>query len=411
MIEASGAWQRLGTELQNTAGSFSSAVSALTETWQGPSSLAMVQAVEPYLAWLRGTARQAQQMANSAQAAAAAFDAVRSTVILPALVSANRTRLAQLLATNTFGVNLPAIAQTEDQYQNMWANNSAAMTRYQTASAQATTLSQFSSPPSIANPAGAAAQASAVSAASTSATAAAAPAATSPLDSIISAVQGFNPQKGWFGWAETWGNQFIAGGFPINLLAYLAQSTAAQSLQTVGGDVGGGLAEGESALGAGAAAAADAGPGALRALGAAGLAAEPTAAIGVRVSLGNLSAPPAVVGLLPASHAPVQLASAASPLPSDEFDESGIPFLPPLMPPPSTSAGSGWRKRTQQKYGEDEDSEYEEDEEYQESARGVTTPPPPDTAGSGWRKRANYDDIELGAELKGTVMKKPPSAG
>jgi hypothetical protein len=106
----------------------------------------------------------------------------------------------------------------------------------------------------------------------------------------------------------------------------------------------------------------------------------------------------------------VQLASAVSPLDSDESGESGFPFLPPLMPPP-TSAGSGWRKRAQQKSGEDEDSEYEEDEEYQESARGVTVPPPPDTAGSGWRKRANYDDIEFGAELKGTVMQKPPSAG
>lgn len=54
---------------------------------------------------------------------------------------------------------------------------------------------------------------------------------------------------------------------------------------------------------------------------------------------------------------------------------------------------------------------HEEDQEYQESARGVTVPPPPDTAGSGWRKRANYDDIEFGAELKGTIMKKPPAAG
>ncbi len=403
MIEASGAWHRLGTELQNTAGTIASAVSALTETWHGPSSLAMVQAVEPYLAWLRGTAQQAQQMAASAQAAAAAFDSVRSAVILPAQVSANRTRLAQLLATNTFGINLPAIAQTEDQYQSMWANNSAAMTRYQAASAQATPLSGFSSPPSIANPAGVAAQASAVPAATTSATAAAAPAATSPLDSIISAIQSFNPQKGWFGLAATYGNQFIASGFPINLLSYVAQSTAARSLQTVGGDVGGGLAEGESAAGAG--------PKGLGAFGAAGLSAEPTAAIGVGVSLGKLSAPPAVVGLLPASQAPVQLASAVSPLPAEESGESDFPFLPPLMPPPPTSAGSGWRKRTQQKYGEDEDSEYEEDEEYQESARGVTVPPPPDTAGSGWRKRANYDDIEFGAELKGTVMKKPPSAG
>ena len=39
--------------------------------------------------------------------------------------------------------------------------------------------------------------------------------------------------------------------------------------------------------------------------------------------------------------------------------------------------------------------------------------PPPISAGSGWRKRKaqKYDDISIGAELKGKVMKPPPSAG
>lgn len=119
--------------------------------------------------------------------------------------------------------------------------------------------------------------------------------------------------------------------------------------------------------------------------------------------MGKLTAPPALVGLLPASQAPVQLASAVSPLPSAE---SGLPFLPPLMPPP-ISAGSGWRKRNQQKYEDDEDPEYEE---YEEPAEGLEVLPP-DSAGSGWRKRANYDDIEYGVKLPGTVMQKPPSAG
>jgi PPE-repeat protein len=59
-----------------------------------------------------------------------------------------------LLATNMFGRNLPAIGETETQYQDMWANNSAAMSRYLTAPTQATMLSQFSSAPSIVDPAG-----------------------------------------------------------------------------------------------------------------------------------------------------------------------------------------------------------------------------------------------------------------
>ena len=359
LIEASGAWQRLGTNLEESAPTYAAALSSLTGTWRGPSSSAMVQAVEPYLTWLRTTAQQCQQTASSAQAATAAFNSVRAAVVPAAQVSANRTRLAQLLATNRFGSNLPAIAETEDQYQSMWANNSAAMSRYQAASAQATTLPQFSSPPPIT--VGSAAQASAAPAA----------AASNPADvvsNLSSLISNFvdnnnlttilaNPNAGFFGLANTYANQFLSSGFPINMLSYLAQNTSAQALQTVGGDIGQGLTEGLQAV-------RGQGSGALGSLGAAGLSAEPTAAIGVGVSVGKLTAPPAVVGLLPASQ--VQLASAATPLvPGD----SGFPMLP-MMPPP-IGAGSGWRKRKQQK----------------------------------------YEDIALGAELKGTVMPRPPSAG
>ncbi len=125
---------------------------------------------------------------------------------------------------------------------------------------------------------------------------------------------GLDPNVGWFGLANTYANQFISSGFPINLLSYLAQTTAAQALQSVGGEVGQGLSEGESALGGGL--------GSLGGLGS-GLTAEPTAAVGVGVSLGKLTAPPAVVGLLPASQTPVQLASAASPL---DAGDSGFPI-------------------------------------------------------------------------------------
>ncbi|EUA07095.1 PPE family protein [Mycobacterium xenopi 4042] len=71
----------------------------------------------------------------------------RVAMVSVAQVAANRMRLAQLLATNGFGRNLPAIAETEDQYQDMWVNNSAAMSRYQATSAHATALPGFASPP------------------------------------------------------------------------------------------------------------------------------------------------------------------------------------------------------------------------------------------------------------------------
>jgi PPE-repeat protein len=315
-----------------------------------------VEAVQPYVTWLRNTAQQSQQLAESTQAAAAAFNSAQATVVQPAAVTANRTRLAQLIATNGFGRNLPAIAATEDQYQAMWATNSAALSRYQAATAQALDLQQFLSPPSITDPAGTAAQATATSAA------AATPAQTAIgdfLTNLLSTPFGFDPNAGWFGLANTWGNQFISSGFPINLLGVWAQLATAQGVQAVGGDIGQGLSEGESALGAAGANLASA----VRALGSGA----PTGAMGVGVSLGKLTAPPAVVGLLPASQTPVQLASAASPL---DGADAGFPMLPPLMPPP-VSAGSGWRKR----------------------------------------KQPNPQELQVGAEVKGKVMRPPPSAG
>jgi|SRR5271163_1143966 len=355
LIEASGAWQRVGSNLEESASSYAAAVSTLTEAWHGPSASAMVQAVGPYITWLRTIAQECQQQSSAAQAAAAAFASTLSAVVHPSVVSANRIQLAQLLATNRLGRNLAAIAETEAHYQEMWVNNSAAMYRYQATSEQAVALPQFSSPPSITNPTGLAAQASATP--TTAAAASAAPAAAAAADPVN---LGFaDPTTGYFGLFNQYANQFISSGFPINLLSYAAQNTSAQALQTVAPEIGQGLSEGESALGASAANLS----GAIRALGAAQA---PTAAVGVGVSMGNLTAPPAVVGLLPASQTPVQLASAVSPLaPGD----SGFPMLP-MMPPP-ISAGSGWRKRKQQK----------------------------------------YEDIALGREIKGTVMPRPPSAG
>jgi PPE-repeat protein len=368
LIAASGAWQQLGTNLEDSAENYAAVLSSLAEAWHGPSATAMFQAVQPYVSWLQTTAQQAQQIASSAMAAAAAFNSVQAAVVPTAQVAANRTLLAQLLATNGFGRNLPAIAETEAQYQSMWANNSAAMTRYQAASSQASTLPQLTSPASTTNPTGQTAQGSAVSAATTSVT----PAQATNVNLGFS-----DPTTGYFGLANVYANQFVSSGFPLNLLSYLAQNQSATALSGVNAQISQGVSEGESALGGGlgrGAAGALGGLGGLGqlgpgALGAAGLGqASTSAATGVGVSIGKLTAPPAVVGLLPGQQVPVQLASAATPLGAGE---SGMPMLPPIMPPPISPAGSGWRKRKQQK----------------------------------------YEDIAIGAELKGKVMDPPPSAG
>lgn len=363
LIEASGAWQRLGTDLEETAGAYTAVLSALASDWHGPSTLAMIDAAVPYLTWMRATAQQCHQLASSVQAAVAAYGSTVAAVVRPAEVAANRTQLAQLLATNGLGRNLTAIAATEAQYERMWANNAAAMYRYQAASAQATALPQFVSPPSIADPAATAAQANAVGAAAAVAPADAVPPPVSPFDSVLQAIGvTFDPNQGWFGLANTYANQFVSSGFPINLLSYMAQSSSAQALQSVAPDIAEGLSEGESALGSAATSLSSA-------AGALGAVEAPTAAMGVAVSMGSLSAPPAATGVLTAAHMPVQLASAVSPLPAGDAG-SGFPMLPPLMAPP-IAAGSGWRKRKEQK----------------------------------------YEDLAMGLELKGTFMPRPPSAG
>ena len=379
LIEASEAWQQLGANLEDSAENYGATLSSLVGTWRGASSTAMVQAVEPYVNWLRTTAQQVQQTAASAQAAASAVNSVRAAVVPVGQVSANRALLAQLLATNGFGRNLPAIAETEAEYQSMWANNSAAMSRYQAASGQASMLPKFSSPSSVTNSTGLAAQASAVPAAnSAAATTGATTAQSGGLLGLLAQIEALfsfsNNSNAALGPNANLYNTIFSSGFPINLLSYLAQNQSAQALSGVNAQIGQGVSEGESALGGGALGGLGglgrAGLGTLGpdALGAAGLGqASTSAATGVGVSIGKLTAPPAVVGLLPGQQVPVQLASAASPL---SAGESGLPMLPPLMPPP-ISAGSGWRKRKEQK----------------------------------------YEDMAIGAELKGKVVDPPPSAG
>ena len=66
----------------------------------------------------------------------------------PPEVLANRIRLLMLIATNFFGQNTPAIAMTEIEYMEMWAQDVAAMGGYHVgAQTVALTLPAFSVPP------------------------------------------------------------------------------------------------------------------------------------------------------------------------------------------------------------------------------------------------------------------------
>lgn len=125
----------------------------------------MVQAALPYVSWLTTTASSAESAAAQSQAVAAAFETAFASIVPPPLVAANRAALAQAVQTNLLGLNNGVIAQLEAQYADMWAQNSATMLNYATASQAASKLTTFTEAPTIVNPGGAASQATAVAAA------------------------------------------------------------------------------------------------------------------------------------------------------------------------------------------------------------------------------------------------------
>ena len=182
LMAAATAWDELATELDSTAASYSSVISELTsEEWLGPSSASMAAAAAPYAAWMSTTAAQAEQAAAQAKAAASAYEAAFAMTVHPALVAANRTQTMALIATNILGQNTAAIAASEAQYAEMWAQDSAAMQGYASFSAVVSRLTPFTSPPQTTNPSGLAGQAATVAQAAASPAAAPAAAAATPL--------------------------------------------------------------------------------------------------------------------------------------------------------------------------------------------------------------------------------------
>src|SRR5690242_9018856 len=130
MLAAAMAWDELAAALQSTANSYQAEITALTSgPWVGPSSASMVAAITPYLEWMRTTGAQAEETANKARAAAFAYETAFAETVPPPVVTANRTLLATLVATNVLGQNTPAIATTEAEYAEMWARATAAATR------------------------------------------------------------------------------------------------------------------------------------------------------------------------------------------------------------------------------------------------------------------------------------------
>lgn len=163
LLAAAAAYDALAAQLESFATGYTSVIAGLQgEVWAGPASAAMAAAVAPYAEWVEATAVQVEHAAGQARAAAAAYETAHAATVPPALVTANRTQLARLVATNLLGQNTPQIAATEFEYSEMWAQDAVAMYGYATSASAATRLSPFREPPPIADPTGGAAQSAAV---------------------------------------------------------------------------------------------------------------------------------------------------------------------------------------------------------------------------------------------------------
>ena len=131
MLAAATSWDGLAAELTSAAQSFSSITSGLAaQAWQGAASAAMLTTAAQYAGFLTAAATRAQTAAAQAQAVASEFESALAAMVHPALVAANRNGLVRLVVSNLFGQNAPAIAAMESDYEQMWAQDVAAMVGY-----------------------------------------------------------------------------------------------------------------------------------------------------------------------------------------------------------------------------------------------------------------------------------------
>lgn len=214
MLAAAAAWDALAAELHTTSASYRSTIDSVTVgSWHGPAAMSMSAAATPYVAWMTATATQAEQAGTQAKLAAGAYEAAFAATVPPPVIEANRALLMALVATNILGQNTAAIAATEAQYMEMWAQDAAAMYAYAGSSAAATELTPFVEPPQTTDPTGVARQAATVAEAvgasevqsqlgqvmnvipnalaNVGPAAAAAPAATTPVGNVIEAIYPF----------------------------------------------------------------------------------------------------------------------------------------------------------------------------------------------------------------------------
>ncbi|VBA43402.1 putative PPE family protein PPE17 [Mycobacterium attenuatum] len=140
---AATAWDEMAANLYEAASSCGSTLANLTLSWRGESATRMASAAAHFVAWLMSSAAGAEQAAQHTRLFAEAYEIAHlMTVPLPAVLT-NRLVCHVLTATNFFGQNTLLIMHHEAEYLRMWAQDSAAMYAYATASAAASRVKPF----------------------------------------------------------------------------------------------------------------------------------------------------------------------------------------------------------------------------------------------------------------------------
>ncbi|SOX54090.1 PPE family protein [Mycobacterium ahvazicum] len=359
MTTAASAWRSLAAELNAAALGYDNVITQLSsEEWLGPASAAAVQALTPYVTWMKTTATQAEEAAQQLDAASVAFETAFASVVPPPLIAQNRALLTQALQTNVLGQNTGVIAQLESQYGQMWAQDASTMYNYAGQSSSATKVTPFAAAPEVSTQDAGAKQAAATSAASATGTGNAATTTAQAIQqtpqtlaAITTPAQATNNAdlltQGWF---LLTGQTVLPSSFAtfvngLSPFVGFAYNTEGLPYFSVGmGNSGVQIAKSTGALGGAAASAASAAPKGLAGLGGmlgGGAHAAPAVAAGLgnAASVGRLSVPAVWSGAAPAvSHAAAVPVSAITAAP----EAAGSGNLLGGMPLAGMGAGQGF---------------------------------------------------------------------
>lgn len=255
LAAAAAAWDALATDLYSTASSYQSVIANLTTGWSGASAMAMAGAAAPYVSWMGVTAASAGQASAQATAAATAYETAFAMTVPPPVIAANRALLAALVATNIFGQNTPAIAATEAEYLEMWAQDVAAMNGYAASSSSTVQMTAFDPPPATTNAAatatpllGASDSASVLAALTSLSTDVQATLSALTTSAPVASIEGFLNSTG----VTSYFSSFFTGTNSLETIYYLESmgATPAQMFLNMGNSSAGstGLADGESLI-------------------------------------------------------------------------------------------------------------------------------------------------------------------